>query len=129
MAGNGKYINIAFPFKESKVGFFLGLNNDDKNAIKSDLMHLILTRKGERLYMPNFGTDLLKYIFEPNDSVTKGNIKRDISETVKKYLPNLQINDVIVEDSEKNEYTVLVRIDYTVNEDVFQDTDFVIIEI
>jgi len=129
MAGNGKYINIGFPFRESNVGFFLGLNNDDKNAIKSDLMHLILTRKGERLYMPNFGTDLLKYIFEPNDNITKGNIKNDINETVKKYLPNLQINEVIVEDSDKNEYSVLVRIEYTINEDVFQDSDFVLIEI
>ena len=69
MAGNGKFINIAFPFQESKRGFFVELNNSDKHAIKSDLMHLILTRKGERLYMPEFGTDLLKFIFEPNDNI------------------------------------------------------------
>lgn len=129
MAGNGKYINIGFPFSESNRGYFLKLNNDDKNAIKSDLMHLILTRKGERLYMPEFGTNLLKYIFEPNDTLTQQDIKKEINDTVKKYLPNLQINDVTVTQNEITEYGVTVRIDYTVTEDVFQATDFVIIEL
>ena len=129
MAGNGKFINIGFPFRESNRGYFLQLNNDDKNAIKSDLMHLILTRKGERLYMPDFGTNLLKYIFEPNDDITQKDIKKEINDTVKKYLPNLQINDVTVTTNEMSEYGVTIRIDYTVTENVFQDTDFVIIEL
>lgn len=129
MAGNGKFINIGFPFKESNRGYFLKLNNDSSSAIKSDLMHLILTRKGERLYMPEFGTNLLKYIFELNDDITQRNIKKEINDTVKRYLPNLQINDVIVTQNEMSEYGVTIRIDYTVTEDVFQDTDFVIIEL
>ena len=129
MAGNGKYINIAFPFKESNRGDFVELNNSDKHAIKSDLMHLILTRKGERLYMPDFGTDLLKYIFELNDPTTRTAIKKDINDTVKLYLPNLQITDIIVEESVQSEYAVTLRIDYVVTEDVFQETDFVIIQI
>ena len=48
----GKYININYPFKNSDSGFFLDLTSTDKSAIKSDLMHLILTRKGQRLYNP-----------------------------------------------------------------------------
>jgi phage baseplate assembly protein W len=129
MAGNGKFINIAFPFKESDRGDFLQLNNSDKHAIKADLMHLILTRKGERLYLPDFGTDLLKYIFELNDVTTQNNIKKDITETVKKYLPNLQINEVLVEENERSEHGVTIRIDYIVTDGVFKETDFVIIEI
>lgn len=129
MAGNGKFINIQFPFKDGNLGQFINLNNEDNSAIKSDLMHLILTRKGERLYMPDFGTDLLKYIFEMNDETTRADIKRDISETVKKYLPNLSINKVEVTESESNEYKVIVRIDYTVTEDSFQETDFILLQI
>lgn len=129
MAGNGKFINIAFPFKDSNLGQFLKLNNEDNSAIKSDLMHLILTRKGERLYMPDFGTDLLKYIFEMNDSATQSEIRADINDTVKKYIPNLSINDVLVTPSESNEHKVRIRIDYTVTEDSFQETDFILLEI
>ena len=129
MAQKGKFINIAFPFKESNRGDFILLNNEDSKAIKSDLMHLILTKKGERLYMPDFGTNLLKYIFEPNDTLTRNDIKNEITETVKKYLPNLQINEVSVEQSEISEHAAKVRIDYTVTEGVFQETNFIIIEI
>jgi len=126
---DGKYININFPFQDSSKGFFLDLNNSDSAAIKADLMHLILTRKGERLYLPDFGTNLLKYIFQPNDSATQSEIKEEISQTVKKYLPNLQVDKVNVEESENSEYAATVRIDYTVTDDVFEATDFIIINI
>jgi len=92
-------------------------------------MHLILTKKGERLYMPDFGTDLMKYIFDINDDTTKGNITRDITDVVKKYLPNLSINGVTVTDSDSNEHKVILRIDYTVTEDTFQETDFILLQI
>jgi len=129
MAGNGKFINISFPFQESNLGQFIKLNNDDNSAIKSDLMHLLLTRKGERLYMPDFGTDLLKYIFEMNDDLTRSNIRTELNETIKKYLPNLSINSIEVTESESNEHNVIVRLDYTVTEDAFQETDFILLQI
>jgi hypothetical protein len=53
----------------------------------------------------------------------------DIQSTVKKYLPNLEVNDIIVEIDEDNEYRALIRIDYTITEDVFKETDFVIITV
>ncbi|MEG7772316.1 hypothetical protein U2088_15380, partial [Listeria monocytogenes] len=78
---NGKYININYPFKDSKKGFFLDLNDEDNQAIKADLLHLILTRKGQRLYNPDFGTDLIKFIFEPEDGMTLNDIKSEITTT------------------------------------------------
>ena len=88
---NGKYININYPFKDSKKGFFLDLTEDDNQAIKADLLHLILTRRGQRLYNPEFGTDLLRFIFEPNDSLTQEGIKDEIRTVVKRFLPNLKL--------------------------------------
>jgi len=126
---NGKYININFPFKDSTKGFFLDLNSNDSAAIKADLMHLILTRKGERLYLPDFGTNLLRYIFNPNDSGSQSEIKDEITQVVKKYLPKLSINDISVTESVNSEHAATVRIDYTVTDDVFEATDFVIINI
>lgn len=126
---DGKFININFPFQDSDKGFFLDLNSNDSEAIKADLMHLLLTRKGERLYLPDFGTDLMKYIFEPNDNRTQSEIKQSLNETIKKYLPKLKITDLSITQSENSEYAVTVRIDYIVTDDVFQSTDFVIINI
>ena len=124
-----KYININYPFKDSEKGFFLDLNSDDRAAIKADLMHLILTRKGQRLYNPNFGTDLLRFIFEPDDSLTLSAIKEEIKTVVKKYLPKLQINSINVDQSTESEYAAVIRIDYTVTDEVFSINDFVIINI
>lgn len=123
-----KYININFPFKDSVKGFFLDLNKNDARAIKADLMHLLMTNKGERFYNPEFGTNLKKYIFEPNDGFTYSQIKEEIIEAVRKYLPNLVINEVIVEPIEESELAARIRIDYTINQSVFEKEDYIEIQ-
>lgn len=126
---NGNYINIDFPFKNSPKGFFLNLNDNDQKAIKADLLHLLLTRKGQRLYNPDFGTDILKYIFEPNDALTWDDITQEVKAAVKKYLPRLTVNSITVTPSEDSEYAATIRLDYTITEDVFEISDFVIINV
>ena len=125
----GKYINIDFPFKNSPKGFFLNLNSDEQRAIKADLMHLLLTRKGQRLYNPDFGTNLLQYIFEPNDTTTLTDIKTEVINSVKKYLPKLNVKDITVTPNEDNEYVATIRLDYSITDDAFEIADFVIINV
>ncbi len=126
---NVKYINIDYPFKNSPNGFFLNLNSDDQRAIKADLMHLLLTRKGQRLYNPDFGTDLLKFIFEPEDGLTLDEIRDEVKASVKKYLPQLSITSLTVTQSEDSDYAAVIRIDYTITDTVFDIVDFVIINV
>ena len=125
----GKYINIDYPFKNSPQGFFLNLNSTDTSAIKADLMHLLLTKKGQRLYNPDFGTNLVKFIFEPNDSVTLSDLKEEVGGSVRKYLPNLSINEISVTNNLENEYVATIRVDYTISDNVFDINDFVIINL
>ena len=131
-----KYINIAFPFEDdTKKNYFLKLNDQGKQAIKSDLIHLLLTTPGDRLYLPDFGCNLKQYIFEQNDSETHGNIKSEIQTAIDKYIPNLIITELKVEYPEPGEFNVrpehsaVVRIDYIFTEGALQKADFVIIEI
>jgi phage baseplate assembly protein W len=126
---NGKYININYPFKNSDKGFFIDLNDTDNDAIKADLLHLILTRKGQRLYKPDFGTDLLKFIFEPEDDLTFNKLKEEIFNTVKRYLPQLQLDELTVEESTENEYAAVVTIKYTLTDSVFTTSDLIVIKI
>lgn len=118
----GKYININFPFKDSEKGFYLDLTETSKAAIRSDLLHLLLTNKGERLYMPDFGSDLKKYIFEPNDKKTHEQIKNNLNETIKKYIPNIQIDSIKFE-NESIEESIKVIVLFTINEGVFSSQD------
>ena len=124
-----QFININFPFKQSSKGFFIDLNETDATAIKADLMHLLLTNKGERYYNPDFGTNLRKYIFEPHDNITHSEIKTELNDTIKKFIPNLTINDLVIEESEFIEYLAEIRIKYTVTDGVFNNSDSITINL
>ncbi len=121
-----RYINIDFPFKDSDKGFYLQLNQTDRDAIRADLLHLLLTNKGERLYLPDFGSDLKKYIFEPNDNVTHSEIKDNLNQTISKYIPNLIVNDITFRNDDVQE-AIIVELTYTVTEGTFNSTDTVIL--
>ena len=123
------YINIHFPFQDDPEGKFLKMNTDAKQAIKSDLVHLLLTNKGERLYLPNFGANLRQYIFEPNDEISANAIKNEIYQAIKEFIPNLQVTELTVTPSEDNIHTTVVRIDYIVTISALQSTDFVLLEL
>jgi phage baseplate assembly protein W len=123
------FINIQFPFSDDTKGKFLEMNKTTKKAIKADLMHLLMTNRGERLYLPDFGTNLRKYIFEQNDFETHTGIKSEIQSSIDKYIPNLKITELKVERSDSNEHLAVVRVDYNVSDDAFSSSDFVIIEL
>lgn len=143
---------INFPFMDSDKGDFVRMTQTPDQEIRSNLIHLILTRRGSRYYMPDFGTRLYEFIFNPNDSVTYSLIEEEITEGVKKYIPNLQINKITitpateseetssvsemederlfrVSDASTKEYTAKVKIDYTSNSGAFATSDFIIINI
>ena len=83
-----KTYGIDFPFNESRRGTFFNMTETPDREIRANLLHLILTRRGTRYYLPDFGTRLYEYIFEPNDSVTFQMIEDEIRTTVKIFIPN-----------------------------------------
>ena len=144
---------IDFPFRNSLKGDFIRMTESPEREVRANLIHLLLTRKGSRYYLPDFGTRLYEYIFDQNDVVTFGLIEDEIRESVKKYIPNLDINSINVvsaendpeetklysqqederlfrvSDATSKPYTAKVKIDYTVNNGSFTSSDFVIINI
>ena len=117
-----RYINIDFPFRDSSDGSYFKMNKTDKDAIRADLLHLLLTNKGERLYLPEFGSDLKKFIFEPNDEITPEEIKDNLNQTITRFIPNLLINDISFR-NDTIEELIIVELTYTVIEGTFTSTD------
>ncbi len=144
---------IDFPFRDSQRGDFLNMTEIPEREVRANLIHLILTRRGSRYYLPDFGTRIYEFIFDQNDFVSWNLIEEEIRESVKKFIPNLDINSIIVtaaEDDPSNvksvnefederlfrvsdystkPYTAKVKIDYTVNNGAFSTSDFIIINI
>jgi len=92
-------------------------------------MHLLLTNKGERLYQPDFGTDLKKFLFEPNIVTVQSDIKNEIQKALDKYLPKLTVDRLEVEPIEGSDHSVIVRLEYTVTNNTFTQSDFITIEL
>ncbi len=144
---------INFPFRNSPDGKYLDLSNSTDEEIRTDLIHLLLTRKGTRYFMPDFGTRLYEYIFEPLDGPTFSEIESEIRDSVNTYIPNLILNNISIEPASEEEedkgtyingndervfrvpgigtkeHTAKIKIDYTVTDDAFSSSDFVIINI
>lgn len=145
---------IDFPFRDSQKGDYLNMTEIPEKEVRANLIHLLLTRKGSRYYLPDFGTRIYEYIFEQNDLISFNLIEEEIREGVRKYIPNLDINSINimsaeddpdvdekmyselederlfrVSDQSTKPYTAKVKIDYTVNNGAFSSSDFVIINI
>jgi phage baseplate assembly protein W len=144
---------IDYPFKDSLKGDYLNMTEIPEKEIRANLIHLILTRRGSRYYLPDFGTRIYEFIFDQNDSITHNLIEEEIREGVKKFIPNLDINTISimsaeddpnqgrtfsqeederlfrVSDESTKPYTAVVKIDYTVNNGSFSTSDFIILNI
>ena len=154
---NGFTYGINFPFKDSRRVDFLELTQLESQQVKSDLIHLLLTRKGSRYYLPEFGTRLYEFLFEPFDGLTFDAIQSDIRDAVQNFMPNLLLNQITITPADPmeevdtmlgenmagtsespiyrlpgkgtSEYTAKIRIDYSNNKSTFAQSDFVIINI
>ena len=116
-----KSINIGFPLKDSNINQLFQTNSTTKNAYLSDLLLLLLTNAGERYMDPNYGTNLLQYIFDPTDNLTENNVIASIKKTVKAYIPTLTINNVVFNQSEQ-ENQLNVNIFFTYDDGAFQES-------
>ena len=116
-----QFFGVKYPFQnESEDNRFVDLNESYEEKMKSELLHIIFTPKGQRYRNPDFGTDLIKNIFEPNDSETWGAIKSEIRTQVSKYLPNIMFKDINVYVDENNENAAYAEIQYTVNKGSYE---------
>ncbi len=148
----GKTYGINFPFQDSLKGNYLNLSEDVDAEIRSNLVHLLLTRKGTRYYLPDFGTRLYEYIFEPMDGPTFSDIESEIRDSVDEYIPGITIQRITVKPASEGEedkgsfieddkrvyrvpgigemeHTAKIRIDYIITDSAFNESDFVIINI
>ena len=106
---------IRYPFTlENDDELYLDLNNTKEESLKSRLLHVIFTPKGQRLRNPDFGTDLRRYIFETNNEDTWGKVKSEIRDQVSKYLPDVIFRDIAVSKDAETGDKVFLSITYSV---------------
>lgn len=66
------------------------------NQVKSDLLCLLLTEPGERVMLPEFGTPLKQFFFEPNDTEIVDRVKEVVSNSIKTWEPRIAVTNIKV---------------------------------
>lgn len=105
-----KILGIAINHRSDAGGPFQ-VNYTTLQQAKSNLINLILTKKGERLGQPELGCDIWKLLFEPIiDGEIDNRVESTIMEAVNLWLPYIQINEIYLEytpeDIDKNGFNV-----------------------
>ena len=93
MAVTQSFKDINITFKKHPVTNDLVVSRD-ASAIKQAIVNLLLTNKGEKLFNPEYGSDIRSYLFEPLDYGTAAQIQRNIAYSVNKHEPRVQIEDL-----------------------------------
>lgn len=116
----GKFMGVPYPVKKHAQGFFHV--QDGVDQIKSDLLILLLTNPGERIFLPTFGTPLRRLIFEPNDAGLEFKAKQMIANSIKQWEPRVAIQQIevsnkidldsldILDDKSEMEHILSIRI-------------------
>jgi len=80
---NGRH--IAFPFRVGTDGRIAAPTSDAEH-VRDELLQLLLTAPGERLFLPEFGGGVRKLVFEPASDVLRGVVKARITQALSRWL-------------------------------------------
>ena len=101
-------IGVSLPFKGPFKSTFT-----TKDQIKSNLINLLLTNKGERVMNPTFGCDIKNQLFQNITTQLQQNIIDIIIEAVNTFIPEIRLLDVVVSpDIDSN--SISITIDYQI---------------
>lgn len=128
MALTQKY-GIKYPFtSDNNEEIYVDLDTSYTDATKSKVLHVLFTPKGQKLRNPDFGTDLIKYLFEPKDGATLSNLKASLKTDIGKYVPNVEFEDISIQNDE-NENGIIVIVHYSVKKGMTKEITSVAVRI
>jgi phage baseplate assembly protein W len=100
--------DLSIAFKPHPVTGDL-VTKKDTAAIRQAVSNLLYTRKTERFFDSQLGTNLQRLLFEPLNSITAGLISEEISDVLVRYEPRISVEMIEVNaNSNQNGFEVLL---------------------
>jgi phage baseplate assembly protein W len=115
IAYNDYAIGISLPIQITNTAFNQTFQTAEQ--LKSNIKNLLLTKRGERIMQPLFGSGLNELLFEFNDSELETRIEATINEAVETWMPFVTVDSVEIEatDELKDRNTINVSLKFSVN--------------
>jgi phage baseplate assembly protein W len=100
-------IGVSLPFNAAGV---FNKTYSTKDQIKSNLINLLLTDKGERIMNPEFGADVRRSLF---DNITESNnesLRLKIIDAINIFIPEIELGSVdIIPDFDYNTLNITIN--------------------
>ena len=95
-----------------------------KDQVKSNIKNLLLTKRGERILQPEFGSGLQSLLFEPNVDDLEGRIEDTINESLEQWLPYITAEEIDIESTDelRDNNKINVSIKFKIGEDINLET-------
>ena len=95
-----------------------------KDQVKSNIKNLLLTKKGERILQPQFGSGLQSLLFEQNVDDLEGRIEDTINESLEQWLPYVTAEEIDIESTDelRDNNKLNVSIKFRIGEDINLET-------
>jgi phage baseplate assembly protein W len=112
-----KAVGVSLPFNGNAV---FKSTFTTKDAIRNNLINYLLTNPGERIFNPQYGAGLRKYVFEQISRGTGSEIQNYIESVILKYFPN--INSQVSVSASPDYNMIYITIDYSITNTGINDT-------
>jgi phage baseplate assembly protein W len=101
-------IGVSLPFNGPSGPF--NSTYSTKDQIKSNLINLVLTNKGERVFNPEFGMDLRKLLFEGMTEDIVPIIQDIITSNINMFIPEIIVGNInITQDRDNNSISITIQ--------------------
>jgi phage baseplate assembly protein W len=92
---NDYAIGITLPIQNGNT--FFNQSFQTRDQVKSNIKNLLLTKKGERILQPEFGSGLQELLFDFNDDNLETKIEETITQALELWLPYVTTNNIDIE--------------------------------
>lgn len=108
-------IGIRFPFKETYDGGVFDVSKTSELAYQSDLISLLTTKRGQRVMRSELFSPIYDYLMEPLDDISMQELKRDIEDKVRRFIPQVEIKKIRMT-PDYNNNKLGIKIYYTIKD-------------
>ena len=97
---NNFAVGITLPIQRGDDGYFRQ-SFKTFDQVRSNLKNLLLTKRGERLLQPDFGSGLHDLLFNPATEKFEEDLETTINDAVAKWLPYVIVEDINIDISKE----------------------------
>src|SRR4030065_791662 len=108
MAKKHTYSDLNYKFDKDASGNIKIVTEND--SISQSIRTILSTRPGERIMLPEFGSSLYRFIFEPMDEFTTQSMQYEVDAAVRQWEDRVYVSNVSVEPNyDENYYIISVQ--------------------